>query len=56
MPSPAERQEPDLCPHCGTEVDPTPAWRSGPVERLTCPTCALQLVRRPGAAWEGIRG
>jgi len=26
------------------------------VERASCPTCALQLVRRDGGRWEGIRG
>jgi len=25
-------------------------------ERATCPACALQLVRRPGEPWHGIRG
>lgn len=47
---------PDRCPQCGLTVDDARASRHGEVERAGCPGCALQLIRRPGRAWEGIRG
>ena len=44
------------CPNCGTGVDASRARRAGELERVGCPACALQLVRRPGGEWAGIRG
>ena len=44
------------CPHCGASIDGRRARRSGPLWRLGCPACGLQLVRRPGSDWTGIRG
>jgi hypothetical protein len=48
----------DRCTHCGAEVGEAHPVVVGErtVERATCPRCALQLVRRPGEAWRGIRG
>ena len=57
---PAERDDratADRCPNCGeplTALDGRDQGRG--VERASCPTCALQLVRRDGGRWEGIRG
>lgn len=45
------------CPNCGAPLDGVVARDQGRgVERATCPACALQLVRRDGGRWEGIRG
>ncbi|HZT66464.1 MAG TPA: hypothetical protein VFA11_11800 [Acidimicrobiales bacterium] len=48
--------EPVTCPHCGAAIDPSAARWEGGTGRLGCPRCALQLVRRPGEDWAGIRG
>ena len=46
----------DPCPNCGAPLDERRAREQGGVERVGCLACGLQLVRRPGAGWEGIRG
>lgn len=44
------------CPHCGHPVDEDRAREHAGASRLGCLSCGVQLVRRPGQAWEAIRG
>ena len=46
----------EACPNCGAPVDESAASEQGAVQRAGCPACGLQLVRRPGQPWAGIRG
>jgi len=47
----------ESCPNCGASLAGlTGREQRGKVERAGCPQCALQLVRRGGGPWEGIRG
>lgn len=50
----SERSERDACPHCGAYVPE--AYDANGLERGSCRHCGLQLVRRPGEPWHGIRG
>ena len=53
----AEDTDPDACPHCGAVVTaPARHANDGRLERSGCTSCGLQVVRRPGEAWRGIRG
>ena len=49
-------QEAGACPHCGAPVEERVVRDQGAVERAGCLACGLQLVRRRGERWEGIRG
>jgi rhodanese-related sulfurtransferase len=43
------------CVDCGHVIDDAPR-RVGAVERVGCPACGLQLVRRKDEPWTAIRG
>lgn len=46
----------ETCPGCNTPIDTNRVREHGNVERFSCLTCGLQLVRRSGEPWESIRG
>ena len=46
----------DACPGCDAPIDNDRVREQGDVERFSCLSCGLQLVRRPGQQWESIRG
>ena len=46
----------ETCPGCDTPIDPDRVRDQAGVERFSCLTCGLQLVRHRGERWESIRG
>ena len=48
--------EPLRCPHCDATVDESRAREYPSGQRLGCMACGVQLIRRPGQAWQTIRG
>jgi hypothetical protein len=50
--------ERDECPGCGWLVPGRPATPAaeGALQRGSCRSCGLQLVREPGRRWREIRG
>jgi hypothetical protein len=50
----ADEHDPDCCPNCGALVGDLRDQRG--LQRGGCRHCGLQVVRRPGEPWRGIRG
>jgi ribosomal protein L37AE/L43A len=46
----------DRCPGCNAEIAPERVMRQADVDRYSCTSCGLQLVRRADGVWQSIRG
>jgi len=46
----------DRCPACDAPLEAERISRQKDVDRASCRSCGIQLVRRDGESWAEIRG